>query len=307
MKRRDFLKRTGLFIGGAAMAGCNFGCNQCINSNKDDNYLPHVEFMISHHCNLNCAYCDHFSPLADEYFYPLDKFKKDIKRLYSLTNAKLKKIELLGGEPLLNKNIEKYIKIARKYFNDTFIVIETNGILLNQMNDSFWKTCADNKIKIQYSYYPLYKNYPNLEKAHLKAQKFNVKFASSNPRSEFGLMHLDNKRDRNIEKAYKNCNSKIVCAVLNNGILYPCQVMAGVDMFFNKKFKNYAIPVAKDDYIDIFKIKSLDEILEFYKKPKEFCRYCGFSFTGKEKIPYGRKPWKKSNQDISEWYDINSK
>ena len=54
-------------------------------------------------------------------------------------NAQLAELPLLGGEPLLNPEINEYIKISRKYFPKTRISIITNATLLNDMDENFWK------------------------------------------------------------------------------------------------------------------------------------------------------------------------
>ena len=58
-----------------------------------------------------------------------------------------------------------------------------------------------------------------------------------------------------------------------DGKLYPCSPVAFI-RHLNKKFNTNFI-VAKDDYLDIYKIKNLNEIEEFLNKPRfTFCNYC---------------------------------
>jgi len=53
--------------------------------------------------------------------------------------------------------------------------------------------------------------------------------------------------------------------------------------------------VTEHDVLDIHKVQSLDEIIEFLYTPKPFCRYC--NRRGVELgIPYGI-----SKKEISEW------
>lgn len=65
---------------------------------------------IVNHCNLNCIGCGHFSPLATEYFLPVEEFKKDCERLNYLTNGDIERMEIMGGEPLLHPSIIEIIK-----------------------------------------------------------------------------------------------------------------------------------------------------------------------------------------------------
>jgi len=37
-----------------------------------------VEMHIVNHCNLNCAGCNHFSPLAEPWFIEIEDFKNQI-------------------------------------------------------------------------------------------------------------------------------------------------------------------------------------------------------------------------------------
>ena len=41
-----------------------------------------IEPAVVDHCNLNCAYCDHLSPLAKEGYYDVNQFEKDFSVLY---------------------------------------------------------------------------------------------------------------------------------------------------------------------------------------------------------------------------------
>ena len=44
-----------------------------------------AEINLTDHCNLNCQCCDHFSPLADEFYLDLETFEKDVKQFAKLT------------------------------------------------------------------------------------------------------------------------------------------------------------------------------------------------------------------------------
>ena len=57
-------------------------------------------------------------------------FERDIKRLSELSNGEVNIIHLMGGEPLLNPNCERFFELTRKYFDKTEIKLITNGILL---------------------------------------------------------------------------------------------------------------------------------------------------------------------------------
>lgn len=88
-----------------------------------------MNIMLTDYCNLKCSYCfascsvEEKKQISDEnYYYILDFLKRSNNR----------SLRLLGGEPLLHKNFEKYILEATKedYFEN--IDIFTNGLNLNR-------------------------------------------------------------------------------------------------------------------------------------------------------------------------------
>ena len=48
------------------------------------------------------------------------------------------------------------------------------------------------------------------------------------------------------------------------------------------------------DFIDIYQVKTIEEVFDFFAKPFPFCKYCKTDET-KEVI------WSVSGKDISEW------
>ena len=64
--------------------------------------MNYIEHHIVDHCNLNCAGCSHFSPLARPWIEDFETFKLDFKQLYNITKGDIHTIRLMGGEPLLH-------------------------------------------------------------------------------------------------------------------------------------------------------------------------------------------------------------
>ena len=299
MQRRNFIKFL-LGVSACACAGCSFKKEHHSFKNSID--LIQIKIPICYHCNLNCAYCSHFSPIAPKYEMPVEVFERDLAQLKKISNNKISRISLLGGEPLLHKNIKELIKILNRYFPENEKRITTNGLLLKDMDDDFWRVCKENNIIFKYSPYAAVKNYKNLEKEIQKlSKKYDIEIRKyTDDVYDFELMNLSKKTSKNDENKYETCEKKYACPLLDNGKLYPCEVIGSI-RFFNNYFKEYAIPTTKNDYLDIYKISSIDEIYEFFNKPKDFCKYCSFGHNIK------KAPWKLSNKEVDEWYDINKK
>lgn len=260
----------------------------------------HVEFSICHHCNLNCAGCDHFAPLAPKYQMPVEVFEKDIKQLAKITNKNLQTIMLMGGEPLLHEKIEDLIKIARNNFPNSNISILTNGLLLDKKTEQFYKTCEDNKVTIAISNYIEYDKLVDFNFVNKMAKKYNLALRISNPKRQFGLLNISHKiLNKNIAQKYKQCPEKINGALVDNGILYSCCIAQGMKDFFNATFKDKAIPFSPNDTLDIHKISSLDEISAFLNKPKSICTYCNYH---DKNVKENKTHWHLSKKEASEWY-----
>jgi len=95
-----------------------------------------IEYSVAYHCNLRCASCSHLSPFLRSKFPSIESFQKDISILCTVMHSN--ELRLLGGEPLLNPQINDFIKIAKEYQIADKIGVTTNGILLSKMNDLFW-------------------------------------------------------------------------------------------------------------------------------------------------------------------------
>jgi MoaA/NifB/PqqE/SkfB family radical SAM enzyme len=261
-------------------------------SNKKITKIFPIEVHITEHCNLNCKGCSHFSSLAgEEYLNPLD-FERDCIRLSQLTN-KLYAFKLLGGEPLLHPKIVEFNNIARKYFPDIPIQIITNGTLLTKQDDEFWINCRKNKIQILISQYPIKLNKSEIKNLS-KKYKVYVEYIGTTNKDRMCKMPLDLTGNQNIAESYKNCiMSWGMCVTLRTGRIYACSTPAHIK-FFNKYFDKDLV-VTQSDYIDIYKINSGEEIIDFLCKPLQFCRYCRTKETGFGEI------WETSKKEITEW------
>ena len=228
-------------------------------------YLHYFEIHLTEHCNLKCRGCFHFSPLAEEYFLPVEIFTKDFERVAELTKSKVGRICLMGGEPLLHPNIEDMCIIARKLFPDTDIAILTNGTKLLNMKDTFFENCRKHNIKIMASKYPKI----NWEKIEDKLSKFGIildyhSFQGGN-RVVLGHHCLDLQGKQDIKNNFQICHRGNTCITLKNGRFFTCIMPAHIE-HFNKYF-NEKLEVTYCDYIDIYKAKNINEILNFLVTP----------------------------------------
>jgi len=249
------------------------------------------EVPLLYHCNLNCAGCGVFSPVAKEEYLDSVLYEQDCKRLSELTQGKAECIRLVGGEPTLHPNLLDFCNITRKYFKKAVIQLVTNGILLNKQTDEFWKTCGKNDITIQISRYPIKINMEGiLEKG--KSNNVTIEVTESKSNEMFHL-RLDINGKQNSVYSFENCWQKNSCITLSNSKLYCCGIIPATTNFnyyFNKE-----LIVNENDGIDIYKTESIKDILKFLSKPVSFCKYCNV-----KKMSYCHE-WHISKKEIGEW------
>jgi organic radical activating enzyme len=257
--------------------------------------LLRFETDITSHCNLNCAGCNHFSPLAGEQYVETNSFEKDFARLSELTNRKIENVDLMGGEPLLHPRLTELLEIARKYLDGTINIV-TNGLLLTKMPDSFWESCRDNRITVKVTSYPVKIDHGKIRQL-AKSHKVKLKI-----RRQIHNVHTwcrlpkDIQGRQDIDANFKLCVVANFCIFLKDGKLATCclPLIAGR---FNEYFHRDILRTAETDYIDIYAAKDIGEILDFLCKPIPFCRYCKINDW-----EVGVK-WDVSKKEISEWID----
>ncbi len=295
------------FITTCACCACASGVAALLNRENitaltDDFVMNHIGIHLAEHCNLKCKYCGHFSCIAEKEFYDLDKFQQDMKQMSFVFKKRLGDMQLFGGEPLLNPKINEYVKISRKYFPKTSINIITNGVLLDDMNESFWKTLNQNNVQIVPSIYPVKINWKSILD---KAEKYNVGIYADRGHNKkitpdnidkfritvFGKMTLSKSSGNEMDRS--KCEQKFVCNSMHDGKLYPCATIAYI-RHLNKKF-NTDFVVTEKDYLDLYKIKNTDDVKHFMETPVlPFCRYC-------KKGTAGMKWENTSEHALSEW------
>jgi GR25 family glycosyltransferase involved in LPS biosynthesis len=86
-----------------------------------------VEIHASHACNFTCESCSHFSNQGHKGFLSVEEADRQMGFWSNRLNPQW--FAVIGGEPLLNPNIEKILEVARKHWKGDVEII-TNGFLL---------------------------------------------------------------------------------------------------------------------------------------------------------------------------------
>jgi organic radical activating enzyme len=252
--------------------------------------LENLEIHLVDHCNLNCKACDHLSPIADQWFASPEVYFKDLKQLKKLFSG-IDKLSLLGGEPLLHPEVERFLVIARTIFPKSNILLMTNGILLDKMPDSFWTTCKKTSTEIALDVYP---PYYKKEKQLLQLAKVKeVKIKYSRVHSFQAWLNL--RGDSNPQLSFQKCAFRTTHQ-LKEGKLFVC-VLPMVAHYFNKRF---GTNLPTEGCVDIHKSGLTGWAIVDALSSGGFstCKYCA---TGKKDLTRSSFEWSTSTRQMVEW------
>jgi organic radical activating enzyme len=242
-----------------------------LNSNSI-NALHYLEYHVTNECNMKCANCDHNSQYikSGESNIVYDDVKRDLLRLREIV-PHIEKIRIMGGECLLNPQLEEYIKMTRSIYKYSDLRIVSNGLLIRTMKESLIQTIIDNDVTVDISAYkPIWKN---LDEIVSFLKKYNVKYTITPPIAYFSkTLDLNNKVDFPYKNliGVPNCD----CHNLYKGMLSPCSSIAYFDIYneYNKCGKEVDDMCGRIDIYD--KNLNFDELYKKIISPSKLCDYC---------------------------------
>ena len=249
-------------------------------------YVGYLETNIIDGCNLNCASCVDFSTLfSKDEFYPIENFQRDVCQLSKCCDVII--FRMMGGEPLLLKNLDEYVKIAQNYLPETNLRVVTNGLLIPSLPQKILDALRENDIILDVSAYIPTRKIADKIKATLTANKitfhfdefFKDKFVS------FMTLHPGN----NTEKSRVACLSDI-CRFFRGGKIYKCQNEA-LRYRFEERFGIEGLPVATG--VDIY-APNFPALLRMLDDDVEMCGWCAEQ--------HREVPWRTtSNPKLEDW------
>lgn len=258
--------------------------------------LEYLVLNILDHCNLRCKGCDHFACIAEPYLVSFKSIHKDLKRMAKIFKSDyIMKIGVMGGEPLLHPDLLKILKDVRFFFPYAKVCLTTNGILLMKQEKEFWQVCREKNITIVNTKYPIKLDYNKMiNKAEQEGVKLIYFGDTGENKKTLVKKKINLEGSSNPVKSFSNCHISNYGNFLMEGKLYGCPFACQSYRIFNKKF-NQNLRMTERDYLDIYKVKNMQEVFDFASKPKYYCRYCD-----ERSDPF---PWETSKQEMCEWVD----
>lgn len=231
-----------------------------------DPYLSYLEYHVADHCNLNCKYCTHYSPLVPEpVFADYNRFASDLRQLkHYIPDIGI--IRILGGEPLLNPELGRFIALTRKLYPASIITVVTNGLLIQKMDAELIETMKKNMAFIHISFYPPLQERIQEIKRFLYEKE--IPYTITEMTTEFNktqtlIPHTD-------EDFFYSC-FQASCTCLQDGKLAPCYAPF-TSKYFNAAF---AQELPLDEGIDLYDdTMTLTRLKTELLLPMQRCFYC---------------------------------
>lgn len=234
----------------------------------DRDELDTIEIHVADHCNLNCKNCSMFCGLVKK-----PKYSNFMQTKISLIKLKkmfkhVKRIRVIGGEPLLNKELEQYLYMIRDIYPYSNIRVITNGILVTKMKDDLITAFKTTSAKlIVTSYLPLIKK---MDIINNFLRKSKIDYEISEIITDFQKIYdYTGKQDK--ELSFNACHWKGACATLYENQIAPCFV----PFVIKNLADNFGLSISATGTIN------LDEeginkakIRQLFNTPFDMCKYC---------------------------------
>ncbi len=250
-----------------------------------------VNFLVTDYCNLRCKRCGNFSNLAKENnCLNLNEFESYLIQLRKKINV-VPRIQLLGGEPLLNPQLNQYIFLTRKYFPETWIDIVTNGLLIPQMGQKLIDAMISCNVHYFISQYPPTRR--QLDKIIAFLEEKGISYFITEPILQFEKP-LTLKHQTGKEAYQKRDLTDCMCHTIKNGRM-GCPLL--MTLYDNKDY--FELYITEEEFenssIDLMS-SSVNgwDIIKYCRRPAPLCRFCN---PDRENVA-----WETGQPHKEEWF-----
>ena len=226
--------------------------------------IDYLEFWATKHCNLNCKGCSSCSPISEEWYLQTEVLRKDLNRLNRL-GISVTNINILGGEPLLHSQIVDLINIVKQEFPNCNLGMLTNGLLLRNMNESFWNSCIKNNVKLKITCFPIFSE-DDIEQIEHILNQWGIEYQLTR-KIKFNKILIENNKS-SMEEIIKACGCNNAYN-LYDGYVSRCTVPMITELF-NRKF---GTNLNTDRRLNIYE-STAEDIISFLSTPNKSCTNC---------------------------------
>lgn len=100
--------------------------------------IDYIRISVTDRCNLRCIYCMPEEGIKFKDMREILTYEDIVLFLKRASSLGIKKVRLTGGEPLVRRDIEKLIKMAKNIDGIKEVCLTTNGTLLKEKAHSLY-------------------------------------------------------------------------------------------------------------------------------------------------------------------------
>jgi MoaA/NifB/PqqE/SkfB family radical SAM enzyme len=233
---------------------------------------------------LKCRYCGQRLTEFDKNDvkdFELADIKRDIDNFMDAADY-VGMISIIGGEPFIHPQLAEIVRHCLTKENFGVVNITTNGIV--SLTEELLRELKDDRVKIYFSVYDTYltdKQKKLLEKNIELVKKSGISYALGHPvwvkpneLKDYGY------EDSVMADKKQNCWRIRTCAVVRDGVFYPCTIADNIESLRKFSAGNAVVDVKEKDKLR----ERLQTCLE--QDYFEACRYC---CEKEEEIPAGEQ------------------
>lgn len=253
--------------------------------------IPHLEWHITHNCNLTCQGCMHFTNHGHNWFVNVE----ELRNWYSKWNTRIspKSMSILGGEPLLHKNLIEIIYLTKDMLiqpKNSYFEVVTNALLLDEKtHKDLPKVLSETNCVLSVSIHASPKNLKYVDKLNKSLEILNkwkkshdIKIGINDMYNEwytaykgYGI-NFEPFDDKDPQMSWKHCRSGQECFQLYKENIFKCCMTAYLQIqkekygnLLSKKWDPYL------KYVPLTPDCTDDEIIEFFNRQAEpICGMC---------------------------------
>jgi GTP 3',8-cyclase len=227
----------------------------------------HLELLAVDHCNISCSNCNHASPLMPGWFADPDTVHRDFSILAKYYRPRF--VKVLGGEPLLHKQLVEVIAAARMTGISEHFTLITNGLLLHKASDALWEAVDEVEISLYPGVAQAEQNIPlAMEKAETFGKKLTI-FHYEQFRTTFSLQGSDD--TALINRIFAACKIANVwgCHVVRDGYFHKCPQSVYTALLTGRSAATDRVPIVDSSAFQL-------SLLEYINSPVPLaaCAHC---------------------------------
>jgi hypothetical protein len=247
-------------------------------------------------CNLRCQYCSAYGPYvhglvpADELIASCREWRKKIRP---------RSFMLYGGEPLLHPELERIIRESARIWNDSKLILITNGLLLERLKPEVFQAIKETGYNVTVSEHTFDPEHRRaLDAGYARLREAKIPFVASPARVSWTATH-EYGEDGEIspyrsdpKKAWNKCVFRH-CVTLSADQLYKCGYFHAVYRAVGEGVLNADLWKAALTYSPLTLSATPEEIVEhLHLRAMPACSVC----TSKRNIVPARQLPPKKNE-----------